>query len=300
MHARRTMRRRMPSSTRLANRSSSRSTNLATLRCGCSSSGVRSGVRPRRAWRLSFTVASQRDAYRVIHRTCPRPPSPGGGGSASMSKAKCEPGGGELDQKTPPAPTLISFASTLPLQGRVTELAARSGLLLVFQLADVVLRVKLHAELRDEIELRLEEVDVVLLVGHQLLEQVARDEVLHRIAVGRGLLVERARADFGLQVGVEDLLDVLSDVQRIEHLHVGEALQEDDAVDELVGVLHLLDRFLAPLLGEVLVAPVVEQPVMQPVLIDRGQLAAQALVEIVDDLGVALHGPRSLRWQTWF
>jgi hypothetical protein len=30
---------------------------------------------------------------------------------------------------------------------------------------------------------------------------------------------------------------------------------------------------------------------MQPVLVDRGELAAQALVEMVDDFGVALHGP---------
>ncbi len=29
---------------------------------------------------------------------------------------------------------------------------------------------------------------------------------------------------------------------------------------------------------------------MQPVLVDRRELAAQALVEIIDDFGVALHG----------
>ena len=33
-------------------------------------------------------------------------------------------------------------------------------------------------------------------------------------------------------------------------LHVGEAFEEDDAVHQLVGVMHLLDRFLALLLGE--------------------------------------------------
>ena len=74
--------------------------------------------------------------------------------------------------------------------------------------------------------------------------------------MGRGFLIERARVDLGLEIAVEDLLDVLPDVQRIEHLHVGEAVEEDDAVDELVGVLHLLDQFLAPLLGEIVVAPV--------------------------------------------
>jgi len=49
--------------------------------------------------------------------------------------------------------------------------------------------------------------------------------------------------------------------------------------DQLVGVLHLLDRFLAPLLGERLVAPIVEQPVMQPVLVDRRQFVPQRLIE---------------------
>ena len=72
------------------------------------------------------------------------------------------------------------------------------------------------------------------------------------------------------KVDIEDLLDVLPDVQRVEHLHVGEAVEEDDALDELVGMLHFLDRFLAPLLGEILVAPVIQQPVMQPVLTNGG------------------------------
>jgi hypothetical protein len=63
---------------------------------------------------------------------------------------------------------------------------------------------------------------------------------------------------------------------------------------QLVGVFHLLDRFLAPFLGEHLVAPVLQQPIVQPVLVDRGQLMPQRLVEIFDDFGVALHG-----WLPW-
>ena len=88
------------------------------------------------------------------------------------------------------------------------------------------------------------------LVLHQLLEQIARDVVARAVAMGRRLLVERARRNLGLEIAIEHFLDVLADVQRIEHLHVGKAVEEDDAVDQLVGVLHLLDRFLAPLLGE--------------------------------------------------
>ena len=39
-------------------------------------------------------------------------------------------------------------------------------------LANMILSVELKAELADEIELRFEEIDVVFLVRHQLLEQV--------------------------------------------------------------------------------------------------------------------------------
>jgi hypothetical protein len=75
---------------------------------------------------------------------------------------------------------------------------------------------------------------------------------------------------------------------------VGKALKEQDPIRELVGVLHLFDGFLAPGLGHLQQAPIVEYPVMQPVLVDGGKFAAEAPVEIVDDFWVALHG--ALRW----
>ena len=78
------------------------------------------------------------------------------------------------------------------------------------ELSNVMLRVKLDAELGDEIELRLEIVDVLLLVVHQLLEQIARDVVAHAMTMGRRFLVKRARRNLGLEVAVENFLDVLS------------------------------------------------------------------------------------------
>src|SRR6185312_13601668 len=62
------------------------------------------------------------------------------------------------------------------------------------------------------------------------------------------------------------------------------------ASDQAVGVLHLVDRLGALVLGQLLVAPVVVHPAMQEVLVDRDQFVAQHLVEVLDDLGVALHG----------
>jgi len=79
-------------------------------------------------------------------------------------------------------------------------------------------------------------------------------------------------------------------MQGIEHLHVRKAVKEDDPVNQLVGVLHLLDGFRAPFLGEVLDAPVVQQAVMQPVLVDRGQFVAERLVQVFNNFRFALHG----------
>src|SRR5260370_36017968 len=70
-------------------------------------------------------------------------------------------------------------------------------------LADMILRVELKAELVDEIELRFEEIDVVFLVRHQLLEQVACHIVLRGVGVRRGFLVERAGGKLRRRVAVK-------------------------------------------------------------------------------------------------
>src|SRR5262249_17960287 len=95
---------------------------------------------------------------------------------------------------------------------------------------------------------------------------------------------------FGRKIAVEHLPHVLPNAKRIEHLHVGKAVEEDDARDDLVGVLHLLDRFLAPFLGQVPVTPIVQETIMQPILVDGGKLMPQTAVEILDNPCVALHG----------
>ena len=153
----------------------------------------------------------------------------------------------------------------------------------------MLLGIELDADLLDEVDLGLEEVDMAFLVLHQLLEQVLRHPVADALAIGRRLAVEVAGLIFRREVAFEDFLDVLADAQGIENLQVGEAVEEDDALDEAIRVVHLLDGFLAPGLRKFLVAPIVQEPVMQPVLVDRRQLAAQAAIEILDNLGITLH-----------
>ena len=59
---------------------------------------------------------------------------------------------------------------------------------------DMFLGVKLEPDPVDLVKLRLEEIDVVFLVHHQVLEQVAGDIILHGMTMRRRLLVQRTRA----------------------------------------------------------------------------------------------------------
>jgi hypothetical protein len=55
-------------------------------------------------------------------------------------------------------------------------------------------------------------------------------------------------------------------------------------------MLHLADRLLVFLLRQLVQAPVLEHAVVQEVLVDGGELVLQLRLQVVDDLGVALHG----------
>ena len=79
------------------------------------------------------------------------------------------------------------------------------------------------------------------------------------------------------------------------------SFEEDDAVDQQVGVVHLLDRFLPLLLGKAGETPVLREPIVQPVLVDGAELELQRLVEAVDDPLVAFHEfPRTCVWWAHF
>jgi hypothetical protein len=58
-------------------------------------------------------------------------------------------------------------------------------------------------------------------------------------------------------------------------------------------MLHLVDRLASLVLGEALDAPIVEHPIVEPILIGGGELVAECFVEQLDDLGIALHIPAS-------
>ena len=95
-----------------------------------------------------------------------------------------------------------------------------------------------------------------------------------------------------LRIG-QNFFDVLADAQRRKRLQVGVAFEEDDACDELVGMLHLFDRFSALLLGELGVTPIFKEPVVNPVLVDSTKFQKEGLVKPLDDFFVAFQCPLS-------
>lgn len=165
------------------------------------------------------------------------------------------------------------------------------------QFPNVLLGIELHAELLYQFLLRFKEIDVTFLIRREFLEKGLGDSVVYRIAVLSRIKVERARFDFRRQITAQNFLDSLADAQGIKHLHIWEPIEEENAIDKAIGVLHLLNGFLAPLFGETLVASIVENAVVEPVLVDCRQFAAQASIEIVEYLGVAAHSFFS-RWLT--
>ena len=135
----------------------------------------------------------------------------------------------------------------------------------------------------------------MFLVLHQLLEQIARDIILDRMAMGRGLLVERC-APTSRPRGRSRASPSRSGRCAADRAPAcsgkpsRKMMRSTNLSACCISSIDSLRHFLA----RILAAPIVEQAVMQPILVDGGQLVPQRLVEIFDDLGVALHGRQLL------
>ncbi len=146
-----------------------------------------------------------------------------------------------------------------------------------------------------------------LRVGETVPEQLRLDLALETEAIPRlneGIAAVVAggdgRGDAGVEPGDGLQLEVEVQAELLGHglthhegaeaLQVGGALEEEDPLDDPLGVLHLVDGLVAGGVGEVLVAPVGLHLGVDEVLVDRRELGGQHLVEQLDDLAVALHG----------
>jgi hypothetical protein len=126
-------------------------------------------------------------------------------------------------------------------------------------------------------------------------QDFARHVVADAFAIGdRGLGVGVGAA-FQAEVAGQALGHVFADDQLVQRLQVGQAFEEQHALDQVVGVVHFLDRFLVLVLAQRGEAPVLVHAGMQEILVDRGQLIDQAFVEQLDDFLVAFHGDLLIR-----
>ena len=84
----------------------------------------------------------------------------------------------------------------------------------------------------------------------------------------------------------------LADHKPVKILQIGQALQKQNALDQLVGMLHFLNRFFLKLFRKLVITPVERHARMQEILVDRGQLKLQRMIEIFDNFLIAFHKNR--------
>ena len=97
----------------------------------------------------------------------------------------------------------------------------------------------------------------------------------------------------GWDRGLELLAQRLADTQREQPLVVGQPVEQEDAVGDPLRVVHLLERLFTGVLRELGEPPVVLHLRVQEILVDRGELTGELLVEQLQDIGIALHGSSS-------
>ena len=165
------------------------------------------------------------------------------------------------------------------------------------------LHVVLRAGFLDEFDLGFESVDLFFgFVQNQ--QQPDARHIFGVLLTGDNTFLDGfLRAGFQLQVALQNLARVLA-VHYLEHqLHVGQAVQHQDALVELVGMLHFADRLLVFLLAEFFQSPVPVHARMQEILVDRGEFIGQLRIQQLDDSFIALHGglrsgvEKRLGWQ---
>src|SRR5690606_30000167 len=164
--------------------------------------------------------------------------------------------------------------------------ANRRGSAVYFHLA---LQVVLQPHLADQFDLRFQIVDVFFGVVQDVLEQVARHVVAHRLAMRDGVFHRGLRALLEPQVTGQDFRHVLADEQLVQVLQVGQAIQHQNTLDQAVGVLHFADRLFIFMLAQLFQAPVVQDAGMQKILVDGRQFVRELLVQKLNDRLVAFH-----------
>ena len=75
-------------------------------------------------------------------------------------------------------------------------------------------------------------------------EKIARDEITQRLTFGNRLTKVHSPFLLQLQIAGEYFRDIFADQQLVQFLKVGQALEKQNAVDQPVGMLHLVNRLV--------------------------------------------------------
>ena len=110
-----------------------------------------------------------------------------------------------------------------------TDLRAKGSL---FGVSRLKLNVILDADVGDQAELGLDEVDVILFRLENVAEQVADDEITDSFAMSDPFAQSRQRFLFKPKIALEDLLYALADQQLVEILQIGQSIEKENAVDQ--------------------------------------------------------------------
>ncbi len=93
-----------------------------------------------------------------------------------------------------------------------------------------------------------------------------------------------------LQIAFQDLRHALADDQQLAQvLQIRQSLEEQDTLDQSVGMLHLVDGFAVFVLPQALQPPIAKHARVQEVLVDRGEFVFQHRVQVLHYLDIALH-----------
>ena len=130
---------------------------------------------------------------------------------------------------------------------------------------------------------------MVFFVIEQDLEEVAGAVVFVFYGDADGVVIHLGGVDLEVEVALDHVLDGFTDGE-FEGLHIGNAVEEEDALHQAFGVFHFADRLHLDVFGEAFVAPVFAHLSVKEILVDGGELFAKGFVELLEYFGVAFHG----------
>ena len=95
---------------------------------------------------------------------------------------------------------------------------------------------------------------------------------------------------FEFQVALEHFPGVLPNHEFAKILKIGQTLQKQDALHQVIGVFHFINGLVVFVLCQFPESPVLIHLAVQEVLVDGNQLVVENFVEVFDDLWIAFHG----------